>query len=150
MNVNCEACMERSIEYAHGELPPAEAGAVAEHLGGCGECAMAYCRLAADLATIAVAHAESPSPQVRDKLRAAVAERFAPPWWRRVAMACARPIPVYGAVALAAIPLLAWIALDPLDARVDEARDGGGAARTEPLVRDYDAIRTPTRHDGVL
>ena len=69
--MNCEDCQERLIDHVHHELDDEQRRSVAAHLGSCGDCARDYCRLEADLAGIAPAHADVPRPEVRAALLAA-------------------------------------------------------------------------------
>ena len=89
--LGCDVCQELLVDYHFGELAPELRGRVAHHLGGdgepdadgCASCAVAYCRLHADLEGIAAAVEVTPGPQVQARLRALVEATFRPPWWRR-------------------------------------------------------------------
>lgn len=147
-SMKCERCLELLIEHAHGELDWVTRGAVSVHLGDCGDCATAYCRLEADIAGILDAHAQAPPAGVRERLRARVEQEFAPPWWRRALDTVTRPIPAYGALALSAVPFLIWLAAATSETKTDS--EAAKAAASTPRVEAYDATRLPGIYRGVL
>ncbi|MCR9159569.1 MAG: hypothetical protein ACE37F_04420 [Nannocystaceae bacterium] len=136
--MNCDDALPRLTDHHHETLAADEAVALAEHLGSCGACAQAYCRLQAQLRGIGAAYAERPSDGARAALRAAVRTEFEPKPSRRVLAFLRRPIPAYGAALAAAIPLLAWFAAAPA-----ETRPAGTSGTTQPTaparIDDYDA-----------
>ncbi|MEM6294625.1 MAG: zf-HC2 domain-containing protein [Myxococcota bacterium] len=107
--MNCDQASEHLVEYHHDTLDPQTRDAMATHLASCGACARSYCRLQAELRGIGSAYAERPSAKARASLRKAVEAEFstapAPALWR----ALRRPVPVYGAVLAAIIPLALWM-----------------------------------------
>jgi anti-sigma factor RsiW len=136
--MNCDEALQKLTDHHNETLPADEAVAIAEHLGSCGSCAQAYCRLQAQLRGIAAAYAERPSDKARAALRSAVRKEFAPKPSRRVLEFLRRPVPAYGAALAAAIPLVAWIAVAP--AEPDAASPGGTAQPPAPArIHDYDA-----------
>jgi anti-sigma factor RsiW len=146
--MNCERCQDLSIDHAHGELAPTLRAEVAAHLGECGACATAFCRLCADLQGIALAHAIAPRPEIRAALRRRVELELRPPWWRRAGRLLARPIPAYGALAAALAPVIAW-AVDAARPEIDPPTAAPPAA-IAPRVDHYDASHPPGRQEGVL
>jgi anti-sigma factor RsiW len=124
-----DACL---IDYVVAELAPAERAAVAAHLAGCPDCALASCRLRADLEGVA---AVDPPPHLRARVRAAVAAAVRPPWWRRTLAAGARPIPAYAALAASLLPVVLWAAFQAWTTRAPRP-----SADPRPVVvADYDA-----------
>ncbi|MCB9737181.1 MAG: zf-HC2 domain-containing protein [Deltaproteobacteria bacterium] len=166
----CAACQDRLVDYRFAELDDADRRAVAAHLAACGDCAVAYCRLDADLAGVGAALAETPPPEVHAALRARVAATFRPPLHRRLAALLTQRVPLYqGALAaaatVAAVLLLthgpAPSAIEPgreqaLPAMSAAAPEGppaaagqippapAGDAGAASLVDDYDASSIPT------
>jgi anti-sigma factor RsiW len=145
------------VDHAHGELDPAAAREVAEHLGHCGECATAYCRLQSDLGGIVSAHVETPRKDVRDALRRRVEREFAPAWWRRAIGVFVRPVPAYGALMVALIPVLLWVASTakheqpPLEEATHAESTHVETIPPAPArMRNYDASSTPRIYRGVL
>jgi anti-sigma factor RsiW len=134
--VNCEHCQQQLIDYVHDELGADEGKAIAVHLAQCSDCALEYCRLRADVDGIARAYCDSPSPAVRDELRARVQREFAPPLWRRLARVLTRPVPIYGAAVAAVVPLLVWVATDVI--RHAPGREPTAIERPAKIT-DYDA-----------
>ena len=132
--MNCEDVLHELSDHHHETLEEHRAVAVAEHLGSCGACAQAYCRLQAQLHGIGAAYAERPSPRVREALRAEVRAAFVPKPSRRVLAFLRRPVPAYGAALAAAVPLIAWLAAGPVEPE---------PAPTQPpapaRIHDYDA-----------
>lgn len=136
--MNCDEALHALTDHHHETLPAEQAVAVAEHLGSCGACAQAYCRLQAQLRGIGAAYAERPSNETRAALRAAVREEFQPKPSRRVLAFLRRPVPAYGAALAAAIPLAAWIFAAP--AEPESVPDRGTAYPPAPArIHDYDA-----------
>lgn len=107
--MNCDDCDVLLIDHAHGELGPEERAAVTRHLAACPGCAVAFCRLRADLDGVLQATAEAPPPGVRARLRAEVERSFRPTWGRRVWSAFARPVPAYALLAALALPAAVWV-----------------------------------------
>ncbi len=136
--MNCDEALQKLTDHHHGTLADQEAVALAEHLGSCGSCAQAYCRLQAQLRGIGAAYVERPSDRIRASLRDAVRNEFEPKPSRRVLAFLRRPVPAYGAALAAAIPLAAWIAAAPAE---PEAMPARGTAQPPPPARihDYDA-----------
>lgn len=133
--MNCEDVLHKLSDHHHETLEDDDAVAVAEHLGTCGACAQAYCRLQAQLRGIGAAYAERPSARVREALRAEVRTAFAPKPSRRLVAFLRRPIPAYGAALAAAVPLIAWLAVRP--AKPDPAPTTQPPAPAR--IHDYDA-----------
>jgi anti-sigma factor RsiW len=144
--VNCEHCQQHLIDHVHDELGAEDSKAIAMHLAQCSECALEYCRLRADVEGIARAYAESPSPVVREALRARVEREFSPTLLRRLARVLTAPVPIYGAAMAAALPLLVWFATDVI-------REGPGELPTSierpAKIIDYDAT-TPLVDPRIL
>ncbi len=134
--MNCDHALEKLTDHHHETLAADEAVAVAEHLGTCGECAQAYCRLQAQLRGIGHAYAERPSPKAREALRASVQAEFSPKPARRVLSFLRRPVPAYGAALAAAIPLVAYLATRPPE---PEASVEPGQPPAPARIHDYDA-----------
>jgi anti-sigma factor RsiW len=145
--MNCDDCQDGLIDFAHHELAGEARTRIAEHLTHCAECALEYCRLQADLHGIVIAHDDdAPGDHVRAALRARVAAAITPPWWRRLAAPLRRPIPMYGAVLAAAVPLAVWIAtaLGRPEPRPTPP------ASSPPTITHYDATAMPNVHREVL
>lgn len=136
--MNCEDVLHRLSDHHHETLAEDDAVVVAEHLGTCGACAQAYCRLQAQLRGIGAAYAERPSARVRASLRAEVKAAFAPKPSRRVLAFLRRPIPAYGAALAAAVPLVAWLAARPADPE-PAGSDPGNQPPAPARIHDYDA-----------
>jgi len=136
--MNCDDALDKLTDHHHETLAAHDAVAVAEHLGACGGCAQAYCRLQAQLRGIAAAYAERPSTPVRASLRARVKAEFAPGPVQRALAVLRRPVPAYGVALAAAAPLIAWLAIGPVDSAPEPASD-----RFQPpapaRIHDYDA-----------
>ena len=107
--MHCEHCESLLIDHAHAELDPAEHAEVTRHLAGCPSCALASCRLRADLEGLLQAASEPAPAALRARLRAEVARSFRPSWPRRALAALARPVPAYALLAALALPGLLWI-----------------------------------------
>lgn len=133
--MNCDDALEKLSDHHHEILATGEAVAVAEHLGACGGCAQAYCRLQAQLRGIGSAYAERPSARVRVALRDQVQAEFTPKRTPRVLSFLRHPVPAYGAVLAAALPLVAWFALRPAEPKPQDATQAPAPAR----IHDYGA-----------
>lgn len=133
--MNCDDALEKLSDHHHETLTAAEAVAVAEHLGACGGCAQAYCRLQAQLRGIGSAYTQRPSSRVRLALRDQVHDEFASKRMPRVLSFLRHPVPAYGAVLAAALPLVAWFALRPAEPEPRDAVQPPAPAR----IHDYDA-----------
>lgn len=136
--MNCETCETLLIDHLHGELPSADRHAVAGHLTECSECALAFCRLAADVEGIAAAYEVVPSASARNELRERVSAEFRPSLLRRAWAFATRPVPAYGVACAAAIPLLLW-AVSPAPPATQETTDPAPAASKPARIHDYDA-----------
>ena len=134
--MNCEACKPHLIDHAFDELPADTAQPVARHLAECADCALEFCRLRADLDGVAEAYQESPGSEVAQQLRARVKAEFAPPLWQRVLAPLRKPIPVYGALAAAVVPVAIWIGIEsvPRRAHIDQP-----TPQRSVLIDAYDA-----------
>lgn len=151
--MTCIACTELLIDYRFGELAEPERREVALHLAGCGACAVAYCRLDADVAGFGAALFEEPDPAVHRALGARVAAEFRPPLHRRVAAVFTRRVPVYqGALAtlgaVAAVLLIAGPPGQEAQAPAPRAPVAAELAPTEAasaarVLNDYDASSVP-------
>lgn len=132
--MKCEDCQPVLIDYAYAELAPDQRNAVTRHLTGCPGCALAFCRLRADLDGVLLVADEAPPAALRLRLRAEVERSFRPSWWRRAWAVVLRPVPAYALVVAALVPGLAWLASDVSGPRAPELTPPG------PLhVRGYDA-----------
>lgn len=136
--MNCDTCEPLLIDHLHGELANEERRPVAAHLTECSACALAYCRLAADVQGIAAAYAVQPSDSTRDRLRERVAAEFRPSVWRRMWRFVAQPVPAYGVACAAAIPLLLW-AVSPAPPATSETDEAAPAVSKPARILDYDA-----------
>lgn len=135
--MKCEDCQPVLIDHAYAELAPEEGAAVARHLAGCPTCALAFCRLRADLDGVLQVASEAPPERLRLRLRAEVERSFRPPWWRRARGVVLQPVPAYALLVAALVPALAWLASD---ARGRLGADPQLSAESEPLrMRGYDA-----------
>lgn len=133
--MNCDDALEKLSDHHHETLVADEAVAVAEHLGECGACAQAYCRLQAQLRGIGSAYAERPSAGMRTRLRASVQSEFTPKAAGGLLSFLRRPVPAYGALLAAAVPLFAWFALRPVEPKPVDATQPPAPAR----IHDYGA-----------
>ncbi|MGH1341838.1 MAG: zf-HC2 domain-containing protein [Nannocystales bacterium] len=133
--MNCDEALEKLSDHHHETLGTAEAVAVAEHLGACGGCAQAYCRLQAQLRGIGSAYAERPSSGTRDALRAAVQAEFEPKPAGGLLLFLRRPVPAYRALLAAVLPLVAWLAMRSVDAEPADVARPPAPAR----IHDYGA-----------
>jgi anti-sigma factor RsiW len=141
--MNCEECEASLIDHAYDELAAEPRRAVTRHLAECAGCAVAYCRLRADLDGALQAAHEAPPPAVRQRLRAEVERAFRPSWWRRGLALVRRPVPAYAVVAALAIPAALWLV------RTSAGEEAAGAV-TSPRVRGYDAAAPPRIQRPVL
>lgn len=146
--MNCQQCDEQLIDYVFAELAPDARAAVARHLAGCPTCAVASCRLRADLEGVAHAEALAPPPAVRARVRAAAEAAFSkrPAWWRRPLAAVLRPVPAYGLAIASLLPVAVWAAAHALTPR-------HLPPPTTPhpvVVADYDASAPIVRPPNVL
>ncbi|HXZ27156.1 MAG TPA: zf-HC2 domain-containing protein [Terriglobales bacterium] len=72
--MSCAAWLAQHDRLADGELPPAEAAALAAHLRGCGECtAEVVARLEMKRAVRAAGRAYAPSAEFRERVRRSIA-----------------------------------------------------------------------------
>lgn len=126
--MNCEHCESLLIDHAHAELAPAEHAEVTRHLADCPTCALASCRLRADLEGLLQASSEPAPAALRARLRAEVVRSFRPSWPRRALAALARPVPAYALLAALALPGLLWIFTRTLP-----------ASAIPPRLHNYDA-----------
>ena len=133
--MNCEDVLHSLADHHHETLDCESSIAVAEHLGTCGTCAQAYCRLQAQLRGIGAAYAERPSARMREALRERVRTEFAPKPSRRLIAFLRRPVPAYGAALAAAVPLVAWLVARP--SPVEPTQTSQPPAPTR--IHDYDA-----------
>lgn len=148
--MTCDDCQDALIDFAHGELDAGQDAAVAGHLGTCPGCALEYCRLVADLRGIAAAHVDAaPRPEVATALRAKVATLVAPPWWRRAIAPLGMRVPLYGALAAAAIPAALWLVAmrSPAAPNVETTPN---PSALPPTIDRYDATRPPAVLDELL
>lgn len=129
--MRCEDCEPLLIDHAHGELDPPTRAEVTRHLAACPNCAVAFCRLRADLDGVLAATSEAPPPAVRARLRAEVERSFRPTWRRRAWAAFARPVPAYALLVALVLPAALWL----VAARVPERATASGP----PRVSGYDA-----------
>lgn len=155
----CSSCRDHLVEFAHDEVSDDSRVFVSTHLAACGECALAYCRLRADLGGISAAVDRPVPAALRAKVRRRVLRTLRPPWWRRIGAVCARPVPAYGAVALALLPVLLWLtpgspgggstqATDATSSASGPAlgsenrfkADAASPSKPHVLVSDYDAV----------
>lgn len=144
--MRCEDCRDQLIDHWHDELPADVRLGVALHLAECSDCALAYCRLHADLGGIAHAYNEAPRSEVRDALRRRVEQRFSPSWWRRAWRFAARPVPAYGAALVCMIPVAGWL----LSAYAPAQEPGATQTARPAKVTGYDATSTAPNRRGVL
>ena len=134
--MKCEACQSLLIDHVHGELSPDEHTDVARHLATCSSCALESCRLRADLEGLLDAYAdEAPRPEVARVLRSKVEAAVSRPWWHRPLTVLTRPIPFYGAMAAAALPVLVWLGVGLRDGAAVEP----APTPLRPVILDYDA-----------
>jgi|GEM_PF-1497905 len=147
----CSDVQDQLIDYRFGELDPPARRAVAAHLAECGACAVAYCRLDADVAGIGAALHEEPPAHVHAALKARVEAEFRPPLLRRVRAFLNRRIPVYqGALATAGVIAAVLLvtpsppASPPLPASAPAVDlTAHDAPEVRELLDDYDASSVP-------
>jgi anti-sigma factor RsiW len=123
--MKCEDCQPMLIDYAYAELAPDARAEATRHLTRCPACALAFCRLRADLDGVLLVAGEAPPAALRQRLRAEVERSFRPPWWRRAWAVVLRPVPAYALVVAALVPALGWLASDVSGVRapdLDEPR----------------------------
>ena len=70
--MNCQQCDEQLIDYVVAELAPDARSAVAAHLAECPTCALASCRLRADLEGVSLAVTTDLTAAWPDELQAQV------------------------------------------------------------------------------
>jgi len=147
----CGVVSDNLFDYVHDEIDDERGHAVALHLADCADCALASCRLRAELADLSWAQDELPPPRVHARLRASVDASFGPPWYQRMFAVAMRPLPAYGLVLAGAIPVVLWFAFTGGPARQSgEGRaesatpSPAAAAKGEhvPQLDGYDASRT--------
>jgi anti-sigma factor RsiW len=153
--MECRDCEPLLIDHACAQLDDPDHAEVARHLAGCSACALEYCRLQADLAGIAEAHAEVPHARVYHRLRRQVAAEVGARWWTRPWSLLLRPIPVYGAVLVSLVPVALWLAGAALGHRsaAHAPHDPFPAGEARPyaeVLGDYDGIARPLPHRNVL
>lgn len=137
--LECDACDELLIDFAHGELAARERVAVTLHLAGCSRCALEFCRLRADLDGVLEAIVEAPPQAVRRRIREEVARSFGPRWWERLSALWLRPVPAYGVVLASLIPLVLWAAA-ALRPEVGEGARADVEPERPPALSDYDSM----------
>ena len=93
-----ECALVDLVGYHFATIADDERAKVDEHLVGCTTCLRAYLALKHK-----VEDAERPSERTRERLRAAVKERFTPSTVGRVRAWLGRPIPLYQGLAAAAL-----------------------------------------------
>ena len=146
--MNCQACQELLVDHLHHELEDQRRARVHAHLADCGECARACCRLQAEFDDIADAHRVRAPAALRETIRTELEAHFAPPWWKRVGLLIAKPVPAYGALALAMLPIL-YLA-SPLATRSRAAASDHSAPAAEARIKGYDASTTLGAHTIVF
>ena len=107
--MDCATVTSHLVGYHLGLVAGDERGTLEAHLLGCRSCLEKYIALkrASDQAARAQGEAsDRPSPEVRARLRAAVAHEFASPARRAKVSLFTRRIPLYQGVALAAVFLV--------------------------------------------
>ena len=155
--MKCRACQDLLFEFVHDELGRETKGVVQGHLTSCQECALCFCRLQLEQAEMAAAWAQEPPDHVYPKLRSRIQRRLRPSWPRRLVTMARHPIPAYGLVLAATVPLLLWSALQAQHAAMEPRRDpgfpssvldegtpgqehpGSKTAASEPSLSGYDA-----------
>ncbi len=121
--MNHEDCIDALHDHHFGELDRARDEQVRSHLAECGDCALEYCRLRADLDRLDALATARPGPAVRVALRAKVESEFTPSAWSRLVAFCTLRVPIYQPVAVLALVVavvaLAWPTDAPSSARTD-------------------------------
>ncbi len=138
--MNCAQARPSLIDHLHGELSSSEHAELAEHLGGCAECAVQYCRLEAEVRGIGRVFSERPSSAMAGALREAVEREFSPRFPARILALLRRPVPAYGVLFAAMVPLLVWAVATGLF----DPSSGAEPSRSRPTaaparIRNYDA-----------
>jgi anti-sigma factor RsiW len=137
--MSCESCRELLLDLLLGELDERTAGDTSAHVGECPACAVAYARLHLDLAGLAPACEAEPSEHARTELRARIERNFASPRARALSW-MRRPVPAYGLLAAAMLPLVVWT-LAALGEREDAGRSKPPTVATDrdPATPAWDA-----------
>jgi anti-sigma factor RsiW len=170
--MTCERIQDSLFEHLHRELPRAEQRSVAEHLAGCADCALEYCRLDAELSGLVEALEVEPPAALEAALLARVQATFRRPWWRRALAGLLEiRIPAYQAAMLSALSVALVVAglwlvrggasggLQPgagaagLEARPRPAtslRTGGGRRPSAVLLEAYDSSTPPSIAPNLL
>jgi len=137
--LSCAACDALMIDHVYGETGDDDRSAVARHLATCPTCALAFCRLKADLDGVLEATVMAPPGALRRRIREEMAKSFGPRWTTRLLDLWRRPVPVYGVVFASLIPVMIWVAAT--------LRPPGEAALREevsdsppPALTDYDSM----------
>ncbi len=137
--LSCSACDALMIDHAYGETGDDDRVAVARHLATCSTCALAFCRLKADLDGVLEATVMAPPGALRRRIRAEVAKSFGPRWTTRLLDLWRRPVPAYGVVFASLIPVMIWVAATFRPATeavsVEVSRDS-----RPPALIDYDSM----------
>ncbi len=105
--MNCERCSELLIEYIHGGLSPEEREAIAEHLGGCEECAREFEEYA-EIRRVVTEEPVLPEPSrdVMARLSKAARDDVARerrPFWKRLPLS-----PILIPALTTAVALMVW------------------------------------------
>ena len=137
--LSCTACDELLIDHVYGETESAQRGAVARHLAECSSCALAFCRLKADLDGVLAAAVEAPPAALRRRIRTEVARSFGRRWWDRALELWRRPVPAYGMLLASLVPMLAWAALSARPPAIADDAAPDRAPRPPALI-DYDSM----------
>jgi anti-sigma factor RsiW len=153
--MQCRDCEPLLIDHACAQLDDLDHAEIARHLAGCSACALEYCRLRADLAGIAEAHAEAPHPRVYHRLRRRVAAEVGARWWTHPWRLLLRPIPVYGAVLVSLVPVVLWLVTSmghrpPAPPTHRNPYSDPDERSYAEVLGDYDAIALPLPHRDVL
>jgi anti-sigma factor RsiW len=138
--MKCEDCQELLVEFIHRELDAARRGVLTQHLAGCGECARSCCQLQAEFDDISFALSEKPPAALRERIRGEVEKHFTPSWWRRALELVSHPIPAYGALTFAALPLVLWgVTTRSIPPSDPPAAGNKAPTAQETRVKHYDA-----------
>ncbi len=139
--LDCASCDEYLIDYAYQELAASLRSEVARHLADCPTCALAYCRLRADLDGVLEAVIEAPPHAVRRRLRDELTRSFGPSFGARILALWRRPVPAYGMVVASLVPVMFWLATalraSPV---VAAAATAGLPPARPPALIDYDSM----------
>ena len=133
--IDCASCDEHLIDYAYHELVESLRSEVARHLADCPTCALAYCRLQADLDGVLEAVSEAPPQAVQRRIRDQLERSFGPSLWTRTVALWRRPVPAYGMVVASLVPMVFWLAT---------------ALRASPVVVAASATTTPPSRPPAL